>query len=94
MSKNHNLHTLFETLTDVLPHTYERQYVNGNDTEPVIAIYKKDSELTMYITMNTPDNNTINTTVYNGKPIETTQWDTNDPNFDLIDFITYIENIL
>lgn len=94
MSKNGNLHILFKTLTDILPYAYERLYSNGNDTEPVIVIYKKDSELTMYITMNAPDNNIINTAVYNGKPIETIQWNTDDPNFNLIDFIAYIENIL
>lgn len=93
MNNHTTLTTLFATLQDTLPYEYDRLYATDINMEHGIMIYRKDSERTIYITLNTPDDNGIvDTSLYDGTLIETIQWDTDDLN--LIDFITYIENNL
>lgn len=94
MSNHTTLTTLFAILRDTLPYEYDGHYTNGNNMDPNIAIYKKDSERTIYITTNTPDNDIFETALYDGNLTETSQWDTNDPNFNLINLIDYIEKTL
>lgn len=95
MSNHTTLTNLFATLRDTLPYEYDGLYANGNNMDPNIAIYKKDSERTIHITTNTPDDNgIIDTNLYDGTLTETTQWDTNDPDFNLIDLIDYIKQNL
>lgn len=46
MNKNDNLHILFKTLTDTLPHEYNEKLT---DNETTIVLTKEDSDCTMYI---------------------------------------------
>lgn len=95
MKDTTTLTTLFATLRGTLPYEYDGFYATGDNMDSSIVINKKDSERTIYITPDTPeDNGIIDTTLYDGEPIETLQWDTNDPNLNLIDLITYIEKSL
>ena len=95
MSNHTTLKTLFATLRGTLPYEYDGLYTTNNNTGPNIVITKKDSERTIYIAQNTPDDNgIIDTTLCDGEPVETLQWDTNDPNLNLIDLITYLEKSL
>lgn len=99
MSDYITLKTLFTTLHGSLPYEYDELYVHSKDTDHSIAISKKDSERTIYITTNTPDDDgIIDTTLYDDanddEPIEICQWDTNDPNLNLVDLIAYIEKTL
>lgn len=99
MSNYTTLKTLFATFRGCLPYEYDEQYINGKDTDHSIVITKEDSERTVYITENTPDHNSIlDVTLYDDanddEPVETYQWDTNDPNLNLTDIIDYIKNSL
>lgn len=99
MSDYITLKTLFATLHGSLPYEYDELCVHGKDTDHSIVISKKDSERTIYITTNTPDDDGIlDTTLYDDanddEPIEICQWDTNDPNLNLVDLIVYIEKTL
>lgn len=98
MSYNTTIVILYTTLRDCLHYEYDTQYVGGKDTDPIITISKKDSERTIYITTNTPDDDVINTTLYDDadddEPVEICQWDTNDPDLNLVDLIAYIEKTL
>ena len=99
MSDNTTLATLFATLHGSLPYEYDELYVNGKDTYHSIVITKEESERTIYITTNTPDDDGIlDVTLYDNtddnEPIELCQEDTNDPNFNLVDLIAYIEKTL
>lgn len=46
MNKNNNLHILFKTLTDTLPHEYDEELIDNDTT---IVLTKEDSDCTMYI---------------------------------------------
>ena len=98
MSNHTTLTTMFSILHGSLPYEYDELYVNGNGTDSSIVISKKDSERTVYITTNTPDDGILDTTLYDDanddEPIEICQWDTNDPNLNLVDLIAYIEKTL
>lgn len=98
MEDTKTLKTLFAAIHGTLPYEYDT-YINGKDTDHSIVISKKDSERTICVTANTPDDNGIlDTTLYDDayddEPIETYQWDANDPNLNLIDLITYIKENL
>lgn len=97
MSNHTTLQHMFAVLHRSLPYEYD-VHANDKDTDHSIVINKKDSEHTIYITANAPDDNGIvDTTLYDSiydDPVEITQWDTNDPNFSLIDIIAYIEKTL
>lgn len=99
MSNHTTLTTLFAILHGSLPYEYDELYVNGKDTARSITINKEGSERTIYITANTPDDDSIlDTTIYDNacddEPIEICQWDTNDPSLNLVDLIAYIEKTL
>lgn len=98
MNDHMTLTTLFSILRGCLPYEYDELYINGENMDHSIVINKKDSELTMYITMNAPDDNDILDTDlydnYDDDLIETCQWDLDDPNLNLTDLITYIKNSL
>lgn len=99
MSYDTTIVVLYTTLRDCLPYEYGTQYVGGKDTDHSIVVNKKDSERTIYITTNTlDDDGIIDTTLYDDanddEPIEIYQWDTNDPNLNLVDLIAYIEKNL
>lgn len=97
MSYNTTLKTLFAALHGSLPYEYDEKYING--THASILVTKNDSDHIAYITANTPDDNgvfdvTPYDDIHDDDPIETVIWDANDPNFNLIDLITYIEKSL
>ena len=99
MSDSTTMATLSAILRGTLPYEYDGLYSSSKDKEPSITITKKDSERTIYITQNTSDDNgIIETTLYDAtyddEPIEICLWDTNDPNLNLIDIISYIEKNL
>lgn len=99
MSDHTTLTTLFAILHGSLPYEYDELYVNGKGTPHSLVINKKDSKRTIYITTNTAyDDGILDTTLYDDdyddEPIETCQWDTNDPNLNLADLIVYIEKTL
>lgn len=99
MSHNTTIGILYATLRDCLPYEYDTQYIGGKDASHSIAISGKDSERTIYITANTPDDDGIlDTTLYDDanddEPIEICQWDTDDPNLNLMDLIAYIKKTL
>ena len=92
MTKNNNLHTLFKTITDILPYEYNEELT---DDETTIVITKEDSDYDMYISQYGPDVDDFEVTVnYGDEPVEICQWDANDPNSNLTDLITYIKNSL
>lgn len=92
MNKNDNIHILFKTLTDTLPHEYTEELI-GNET--TIAITKEDSDYDIYISPDVPDTDDFEVITNCGdEPIEIYQWDADDPNSNLTDLITYIKNSL
>lgn len=92
MNKNDNIHILFKTLTDTLPYEYTEKLT---DNETTIVITKEDSDYDMYISPDSLDTDDFEVVVnYGDEPIETYKWDTNDPNLNLTDLITYIKNSL
>lgn len=96
MRKHTTLTALFATLHGSLPYEYDELLVNNESPDQAIIISKPDAEYTICITANTPDDNGIlDVTTYasdqDDDPIETTQWDTDDPDFSLIDIIAYVE---
>lgn len=99
MSNYTALKTLYAALHGSLPYEYDEKYSNGAGPEDTIIISKTSSERSIYITENMPDANGIfDTTLYadadDDEPIEISQWDTDDPDFSLIDLIAYIERVL
>lgn len=98
MSNYTALKPLYAALHGSLPYEYDEKYSNGAGLEDTIIIGKTNSERSIYITENMPDDNGIfDTTLYDDdddEPIEISQWDTNDPDFSLIDLIAYIERVL
>lgn len=99
MSNYTTLKTLFTALNGCLPYEYDEKYINGAGREDAIIISKTNSERNIYITANTPDDNgvfdaSLYDDTYDDDPIEIYQWDTNDPNLDLLDLIAYIEKSL
>lgn len=96
MSDQTTLTTLFTALHGSLPYEYDELLVKEKGLDQIIVISKPDTERTIYITANTPDDNGIlDMTTYDSEqdddPTEITQWDTNDPNLSLFDLLTYIE---
>lgn len=99
MSDHTTLTTLFATLHGSLPYEYDEQLVNEKGLDQIIIISKPDTERTIYITANTPDDNgVLDVTTYDSEqdddPTEITQWDTNDPDLSLFDILAYIEGRL
>ena len=93
MSNYTTLKTLFTALHGSLPYEYDEKYI---DAGPSIAITKGGTDRTIYITANTPDDNGVfDAGLYDDDDlIEIYQWDTNDPNLNLLDLIAYIEKSL
>lgn len=96
MSNHTTLTTLFAALQGSLPYEYDELLINAKGPDQTIAISKPDTECTIYVTANTPDDNGVldMATYINDQdddPIEITQWDTNDPNLSLLDIIAYIK---
>lgn len=99
MSNHTTLTILFTALQGSLPYEYDELYVNEKGLDQIIVISKPDTECTIYITANTPDDNGILDVVtydndQDDDPTEITQWDTNDPNLTLTDLINYIKKSL
>lgn len=99
MSNHTTLKTLFAALHGSLPYEYDEKYVNGVGLEDAIAISKTNSARNIYITENMPDDNnifdiTLYADIYDDDPTETTQWDADDPELNLINLIAYIEKTL
>lgn len=98
MSNRKTLKALFTALHGSLPYEYDEEYVDVADIPDIIVISKKDSDRTIYITSNAPDDNAIfEIALYddeNDDPAETTQWDADGHDSTLIDLIAYIEKTL
>lgn len=99
MSNYIPLKTFFTALYGSLPYEYDEKYINGANQEDAIVISKTSSERSVYITANLPhDNNIFDVVLYDDihddAPIETSQWDTNNPDLSLVELITYIEKNL
>lgn len=87
MNKNDNIHILFKTLTDTLPHEYTEELT---DNETTIVITKEGSDYDMYISPDGPDTDDFEVTVsYGDEPLEVYQWNSN-----LTDLIAYIKHSL
>lgn len=92
MNKNDNIHILFKTLADTLPHEYTEELT---DNETTIAITKENSDYDMYISQDGPDTDDFEVNVNCGdEPIEIYRWDTNDQTLTLLDLIAFIERNL
>lgn len=92
MNKHDNIHILFKTLTDTLPHEYTEELT---DNETTIVITKEDSDYDMYISPDGPDTDDFEVVVnYGDEPIEIYQWDADDQNLTLTDLIAFIERNL
>ncbi|UVX67668.1 MAG: hypothetical protein [Namikivirus ikeda] len=95
MNKNDILHTLFKTLTDILPYEYGEHLTK--DTE-YIAITKKDSPIVVYIAENKTEPGTLDATSYDTEEDElspdiTVHLDIMDPDFNIIDAINEIKQL-
>lgn len=93
------LKLLFTTLHGSLPYEYDEKYINGAEQEDYIIISKTSSERSIYITENTPNDNsifdvTLYDDTYDDDPIEISQLDTGDPDLTLTDLIAYLEKTL
>lgn len=92
MNKNDNIHILFKTLTDTLPHEYTEELT---DNETTIVITKEGSDYDMYISPDGPDTDDFEVTVsYGDELVEAYQWNANGPNSNLTNLIAYIKNSL
>lgn len=92
MNKNDNIHILFKTLTDTLPHEYTEELT---DNETTIAITKEDSDYDMYISPDGPDTDDLEVIVnYGDEPIEIYRWDADDQGLTLLDLIAFIKRNL
>lgn len=92
MDKNDNIHILFKTLTDILPHEYTEELT---DNETTIAITKEDSDYDIYISPDDPDTDDFEVVVnYGDEPIEIYKWDADDQDLTLTDLIAFIERNL
>lgn len=98
MSNHTPLQALFTSLYGSLPYEYDEKYVIGIGLKDTIVISKTDPERTIYITADTPDDAIFDVSLYDDihddDPAETSQWDTNDQDTNLIDLIAYIERNL
>lgn len=95
MSKYTALKNLFTALHGSLPYEYDEKYVNGRGAEDYIVIRKTGSEGGICITANMPyENNIFDVTLYDDLPVETTQWDADDPDTTLLKLIAIIERTL
>lgn len=99
MNDNTELKALFAALRGILPYEYDERYVTGAATEDSIVIGKTDSERIACISANVFDDDVVlDVTLYDDandeEPIEISQWDTDDPNFNLADTIDYIKKAL
>nr|UWD63546.1 MAG: hypothetical protein [Bacteriophage sp.] len=92
MNKNDNIHILFKTLTDTLPHEYTEKLTDNKTT---IAITKEDSDYDLYISPDGHDTDDFEVTVnYGDEPIEIYRWDADDQDLTLLDLIAFIERNL
>ena len=98
MSNYTTLKTLFAALHGSLPYEYDEKYVNNVHMGDSIVISKTSSERSIYITANLPyDNAIFDIVLYDDNdddPAETTQWDADDQDTNLINLIAYIEKSL
>lgn len=99
MSNYTALRSLFAALQGSLPYEYDEKYFNGAGLEDAIIISKTNSERSIYITENTPDDNviydvTLYDDAYDDDLIEILQWDADDPDLTLTGLIAYIEKNL
>lgn len=96
MKDRTTLTALFTALNGTLPYEYDKLYADYGDAYPGILISKKDSGTTICIVPDTPhDDGIVDTITYdNDTETETLQWDTNDPDFNLLDLIGHIEKTL
>lgn len=99
MSNRKTLRALFTALYGSLPYEYDEKYVDGIGIDDSIVITKDDTERTIYITANKPDDNvifdvTLYGDIYDDDPTEIYQWDADDQDLTLIDLIAAIERSL
>lgn len=99
MSNHTGLRFLFAAIHGNLPYEYDEKHSNSTGLEDAIIISKTNSERSIYITENMPDDNnifdiTLYDDTYSDDPIEILQWDANDPDLTLTDLIAYIEKTL
>lgn len=99
MSNYTALRFLFAAIQGNLPYEYDEKYSNGADREDAIIISGTNSERSICITENMPDDNnifdiTLYDDTYSDDPIEISQWDSDDPDLTLTDLIAYIEKNL
>lgn len=99
MSNHTTLTTLFTALHGSLPYEYDELLVNNEGPDQIIVISKPDTERTIYITANIPDDNGVLDVAtyddaYDDDLVGIYLWDTNDPDLDLVDLIAYIEKSL
>lgn len=92
MNKNDNIHILYRTLTDTLPHEYTEKLTDNKTT---IAITKEDSDYDIYISPDDPDTDDFEVTInYGDEPIEIYRWNADDQNPTLLDLIAFIKQNL
>lgn len=90
MNKHDNIHILFKTLTDILPHEYTEELT---DNETTIVITKEDSDYDMYISPDDPDTDDFEVTIsYGDEPVEIFQWNIDSPDVTLDTITTDIKN--
>lgn len=95
MDKNDNIHTLFKTLTDILPYGYS-EYLS-KDTK-YIAILKKESTIIVYIAEDETEPGIFNATSYDTEddeltPYGTAYFDTTNLDFNILDAINEIKQL-
>lgn len=99
MSNHTTLKTLFTALHGSLPYEYDEKYLHDGLQEDAIVISKTNSERSIYIIANLPnDNNIFDVILYDDPsdddPTEICQWDTDDQDLTLLNLIAYIEKSL
>jgi hypothetical protein len=99
MSDYTPLKHLFAMLHGSLPYEYDEKYFNSAGLEDAIMISKTNSERSIYVTENMPDDNnifdiTLHDDTCDDDPIEILQWDADAPDLTLTDLIAYIKKAL
>lgn len=92
---NNNIHTLFKTLTDILPYEYSEYLLKSTES---IAIIKKESTTIVYLTEDETKPGVLNATSYDTEddellPYGTARFDTTDPDFNILDAINEIKQL-
>ena len=98
MNKNDNLHVLFKTLMDTLPHEYGQKFA---DNETTIVLTKENSDCTMYVSPDEINANDFVVSVSYDDPTkgyyeeyETFYWISEDEQIPLGTIITDIKHYL